>query len=76
AWTPVPAGVHAMSNRSSPCAGKKGVDMEHGSCRDQAWVQLIREIIASWRLLLGAAVLVLVCTPAVVALAVVILAGR
>lgn len=35
----------------------------------EAWVQLIRDVIASWRLLLGAAVLVLVCTPAVVALA-------
>jgi hypothetical protein len=50
--------------------------MDNSNCRDQAWVQLIREVIASWRLLLGAAVLVLVCTPAAVALALVLLVGR
>ena len=45
--------------------------MNNDTGPDQAWVQLIREVIASWPLLLGAVVLVLVSTPAVVAVAVV-----
>lgn len=37
--------------------------MNNGTGRGEQWVQLIREVIASWRLLLGAIVLVLACTP-------------
>lgn len=50
--------------------------MNNGTGRGDAWVQLIREVITSWRLLIGAAVLVLVCTPAAVAVALVLLASR
>jgi hypothetical protein len=38
--------------------------------------QLVREILASWRLLLGAVVLVLACTPVAVVLMLVLIAGR
>lgn len=65
-----------MSNRSSPCADKKGADMDNGNCRDEAWVQLIREVIASWRLLLGAVVLLLACAPVAVAVVLLLLAPR
>ena len=44
-------------------AGWKGSTMNNGTGRGEQWVQLIREVIASWRLLLGAIVLVLACTP-------------
>jgi hypothetical protein len=42
---------------------RKGYDMDESTGRGEAWAQLIREIIASWRLLLGAVVLVLACAP-------------
>jgi len=50
--------------------------MDNGNCHDQAWVQLIREIIASWRLLLGAVVLLLACAPVAVAVVLLFLAPR
>ncbi|MCA1707045.1 MAG: hypothetical protein LC808_28775 [Actinobacteria bacterium] len=42
----------------------------------EAWVQLIREIITSWPLVLRTAVLVLACSPVAVAVALVLLIGR
>lgn len=65
-----------MSNRFTPCAGNEGTDMDNGNCRDQAWVQLIREVIASWRLLLGAVVLLLACAPIAVAVVLLLHAPR
>ena len=77
--TPVPvrAGTGAMPNRSfTVCADGRGLGMDNGSGCGAAWAQLIRDVISSGRLLLGAALLVLVCTPALVALALVLLVGR
>lgn len=62
--------------RIDPEVSKKWTDMDNGNCHDQAWVQLIREIIASWRLLLGAVVLLLACAPVAVAVVLLFLAPR
>jgi len=65
-----------MSNRSSPCVRIEGADMDNGTGRDEAWVQLVREIIGSWPLVLRAAVLVLACTPVAAVVTLVLLAAR
>lgn len=50
--------------------------MGNSSGRDMAWVQLIREIIGSWPLVLRAAVLVLACTPVAAVVTLVLLTVR
>ncbi len=54
-----------MSNRSSPW-DRKGHDMNNGTGRGETWVQLVRDVLGSWRLLVGAVVLMLAGTPAAV----------
>ena len=49
--------------------------MEHGTGASEAWARLVREILTctSWLMLLRVTIFVLVCTPAVVALALALL---
>jgi hypothetical protein len=57
-------------------AGVKDGDFDFPDCHrgsQNVWARLLEEIISSWRLLLRAIVLVLACTPAAVAVALVIL---
>lgn len=41
--------------------------MDDGNTTGDAWARLLQEIIASWRLVFRVVVLLLACTPAVVA---------
>jgi hypothetical protein len=50
--------------------------MDNSTGRDEAWVQLVREIIGSWPRVLRAAVLVLACTPVAAVVMLVLLAAR
>jgi hypothetical protein len=66
-----------MSNRSSPCGDGRDSTVDNGTGgRGEAWVQLIREVIASWPLVLRAAVLMLAFSPVAVAVGLVLLVGR
>lgn len=50
--------------------------MDNSSGQGEAWVQLIREIVGSWPLVLRAAVLVLACTPVAAVVTLVLLTAR
>ena len=50
--------------------------MDNNSKQGEAWVQLIREVIASWPLVLRVMVLMLACTPAVIMTVLVLFIAR